>query len=225
MSVELLERLEIDPPAPPHGSVIWLHGLGADGHDFEPLVRQWDLVGRHHIRFVLPHAPARPVTLNGGAVMRAWYDILDMEFDRQEDEAGIRQSARQLEALIAAELDRGVPPGRIVLAGFSQGGAIALHTGLRHARPLAGILGLSTYLPLAATLEAEMNPLQRATPVRMDHGEQDPLVPLALARRSAQRLESLGVPVEFHTYAMGHSLCPAQIDSLYGWLRQRLGRV
>lgn len=225
MSSAMLDRIEIDPPGPVRSTVIWLHGLGADGHDFEPLVAQWDLGQRYGVRFVLPNAPARAVTINGGMVMPAWFDVFGADFVQREDEAGIRESQRRLEALIAAEQQRGIPAGRILLAGFSQGGAIVLQTGLRYAEPLAGILALSAYLPLAPTLAAEANPCQRGTAMRMDHGERDPLVPLALARRSRELIEAQGFTVEFHSYDMGHSLCPPQIDSLYQWLAQRLGQA
>lgn len=222
MNTQTIDAIEISPEGPVNGTVIWLHGLGADGHDFEPLIRQWDLTSRYGIRFVLPHAPVRPVTLNGGMAMRAWYDIASSSLDQAEDEAGLRASQQQLEALIQRERDRGVPASAIVLAGFSQGGAVVLQTGLRYLEPLAGMLALSCYLPLASTVEKEMNPLQRNTPIRMDHGDSDPVVPLALARQSLEALRQLGFSVEFNLYSMPHSLCPEQVESLYNWLRERI---
>ncbi|MEE9492615.1 MAG: dienelactone hydrolase family protein [Gammaproteobacteria bacterium] len=221
----VLESIEIDPPGPVRGAVIWLHGLGADGHDFEPLIRQWDLVQQHGIRFVLPHAPVRPVTMNGGMEMRAWYDLAGIDALAPEDAAGIQSSREQLEALIRQENDRGIPSSAIVLAGFSQGGAMVLHTGLRYRQPLAGILALSCYLPLAESLEDEKSSEQKAVPLRMDHGDSDPVVPLKLAHLSRDAIQKSGYSVEFNTYPMAHSLCPEQAASLYQWLRMRFPLV
>jgi len=219
----MLEMSEIEPQGEAKCSVIWLHGLGADGHDFEPLIREWGLADRLGVHFVLPHAPHRPVTLNGGMVMRAWYDIYDLSFDQQEDREGIERARRQLLSLIEREKARGVSSEHILLAGFSQGGAVALHTALRTAEPLAGVLALSCYLPLAGTLATEKRADPEQLLIRMDHGEQDPVVPILAAQRSRDVLEAQGYHVEFHTWPMQHSLCPPQLQSLYGWLVDRLG--
>jgi phospholipase/carboxylesterase len=203
---------------PAEGAVIWLHGLGADGHDFEPIVPELGLPPTRRVRFVFPHAPVQPVTINGGLAMRAWYDITN---DGRQDAAGIRASQKQVEALIEREKTRGIACHRIVLAGFSQGGAIALHTGLRYPERLAGILALSTYLPLADTLAAEAHPANRDVPIFMAHGTQDPLIPLARARASRDALQALGYEVEWHEYPMPHSVCAPEIAEVGAWL----GRV
>jgi phospholipase/carboxylesterase len=223
MSIEsqtgLLPCVEIETGAKPAHAVIWLHGLGADGHDFEPIVEELDLAALPPIRFVFPHAPMRPVTINAGYVMRAWYDIVTPDFSRRrEDEAGVRESALQLEALIAREHARGVPDGRIVLAGFSQGGAIALHTGLRHPARLAGILALSTYVPLIDTLEGEAAAANRDVPIFMAHGHDDTVIPYEFAERSGQRLAALGYPAAWHPYFMGHSVAMEELRDIEEWL-------
>lgn len=209
----------------PLGSVIWLHGLGADGHDFEPIVPELSLPADLPLRFVFPHAPARPVTVNGGMVMRAWYDILSFDGDGRSDEAGLRDSARFLASLIAGEIERGIPASRIVLAGFSQGGAVALHAGLRHEAPLAGLLLLSTYLPLPGAFEREVAAAAAkqpvSTPIFMAHGSVDPVLPLELGRQSKALIETAGYEVEWHEYPMAHQVCAAEIDDI----RQFLLRV
>ena len=222
MSETLLPAVAIGPEAA-DASVIWLHGLGADGHDFAPIVAELQLPATLAVRFVLPHAPQRPVTINNGYVMPAWYDIRGMDFTATEDAEGIEHSRGQIEALIARERQRGVAPERIVLAGFSQGGAMALHTGLRHPERLAGILALSTYLPLADRLPAEAHPANADTPIFMAHGLHDPVVPLPLAETSRQYLESLGYRIEWHTYPMEHSVCPEEITDIRAWLLRVLG--
>lgn len=205
----------------PERSVIWLHGLGADGHDFEPLVPELGLPATP-VRFVFPHAPVRPVTVNAGYAMRAWYDIVTLDREGPQDERGIRESADVLCGLIEREHARGVDYRRIVVAGFSQGGAIALHAGLRCERRLAGIMGLSTWLPLAATLEAEaltdrtVPPAE--LPVFLAHGSFDPTIPMEYGRRSAQTLEAAGFPVEWHEYPMPHAVCPDEIADIRRWL-------
>lgn len=214
------EGVEIETGAAPDAAVIWLHGLGADGHDFEPVVPELGLDGMA-IRFVFPHAPVRPVTINGGMPMRAWYDIRDGAI-RREDEAGVRDSQSRVEALIARQVAGGIAPGRIVIAGFSQGGAIALHTALRHRAPLAGILALSTYLPLADTLEREAPAENRTIPILMAHGGMDPVIPLARAMESRDRLESLGWKVLWREYPMAHSVSAEELDDIAAWLRARL---
>jgi phospholipase/carboxylesterase len=216
----LLETLELETGRPPTGSVIWLHGLGADGHDFEPIVPELDLPDSLPVRFVFPHAPMQPVTINGGAVMRAWYDVYSLEGQRREDAAGVRASQAQVEELIAREKARGVAASRIVLAGFSQGGAIALQAGLRHAERLAGIMALSTYLPLAGTLAAEAAPANRATPIFMAHGQYDPLIPIERAAMSRRQLEAAGYAVEWHEYPMEHAVCAAEIADISAWLQR-----
>ena len=216
---ELLDAIEIETGSAPRSAIIWLHGLGADGHDFEPIVPELSLPPATAVRFVFPHAPIQAVTINGGARMRAWYDI---GHDGRQDAAGIRASQSRVEALIARERGRGVAAHRIVLAGFSQGGAIALQTGLRHPERLAGILALSTYLPLADTLEKEASAAARDVPVFMAHGVEDPLIPLARAAQSRDRLTALGNRVEWHEYAMPHSVCGEEIHDIGVWLQRTL---
>lgn len=216
-----LETLEIETGGNPRSSIIWLHGLGADGHDFEPIVGELALPAAP-VRFVFPHAPMQPVTINGGMVMRAWYDIVSQDLTRREDAAGVRASQGLLEALIAREAARGSPADRIVLAGFSQGGAIALQAGLRHRERLAGIMALSTYLPIADTLAAEADAANRGVPIFYAHGTQDPVVPLARAESSRGLLADLGYAVEWHPYAMPHAVCAQEIDDIGDWLRRVL---
>jgi phospholipase/carboxylesterase len=218
---QIPETLERETGARPDAAVIWLHGLGADGHDFEPLVPMLQLPARLAVRFVFPHAPLRPVTINMGMRMRAWYDVVSLG-GGQEDEAGIRESQALLEALIARERTRGVEARRVVLAGFSQGGAIALQTGLRHPERLAGIMALSTWLPLAGTLEAERHPINRDLPVFMAHGTHDEMIPLGRAAQSRARLEALGYAPEWHEYPMGHSVCPEEVAAIAAWLARLL---
>ncbi len=219
---DLLDGIETSTGAAPSFSVIFLHGLGADGNDFAPMVPQ--LVRPHWpaLRFVFPHAPVRPITINGGMRMRGWYDIAAMDIASREDEAGVRQAIAQVQALIAREGERGVPPARVVLAGFSQGGAITLATGLRRTQPLAGLVALSTYLPLAAASIAESTIAARSTPVFMAHGQFDPIVPEALGRRSRDALTALGMAVQWHSYPMAHQVCPPEIAALTAWLDARL---
>ena len=211
--------IELETAPNPTHSVIWLHGLGADGSDFVSAVPELRLVAGAAVRFVFPHAPMIPVTCNGGYVMRAWYDILTMDFSgRREDATGVIESAAQIEALIARENARGIPDSRIVLAGFSQGGAIALHTGLRHRARLAGILALSTYLPLAGTLAAEASDANRSTPIFMAHGEADPVIPQTFSKASADFLLAAGYPVAWRSYRMEHSLCMEELRDIELWL-------
>lgn len=212
-----LETVELETAGTPDAAVIWLHGLGADGHDFEPVVPQLRLPPQLRVRFVFPHAPMRPVTINMGMRMRAWYDILQLGGGR-EDDAGIRAAQGLLAALIARERERGVSARRIVLAGFSQGGAIALHTGLRHAERLAGILALSTYLPLAGTLAAERSAASGDLPIFMAHGRFDDMIPMARARQSRLALEGLGWTVEWREYPMPHAVCAEEIADIAAWL-------
>ena len=216
-----LETLEIETGRNPRSSVIWLHGLGADGHDFEPIVGELALPDAP-VRFVFPHAPMQPVTINGGMVMRAWYDIVSEDLSRREDANGVRASQRLLEALIEREQSRGSAAARIVLAGFSQGGAIVLQTGLRHAERLAGIMALSTYVPIADSLEAEMHPANRDVPIFYAHGAHDPIIGMDRAERSRDLLASLGYAVEWHPYAMPHAVCAQEIADIGDWLRRVL---
>jgi phospholipase/carboxylesterase len=222
MSEPLLDAVEIDPPGPPQASVIWLHGLGADGHDFEPLIPELHIVREHAVRVVLPHAPRRAVTVNGGMVMPAWYDISSPDLAAREDAAGIERSRARLEALIAREVDGGVPSERIFLAGFSQGGAIVLHTGLRHAQRLGGLLALSTYLPLRGSLGSEASPANAGAPVFMAHGTADPVVPYGLGTASRDLLLAAGYRVDWHSYPMFHAVCMEEIGAIRAWLLSRL---
>ncbi|MFT5123631.1 MAG: phospholipase/carboxylesterase [Kiritimatiellia bacterium] len=222
MSESLLPCVEVNPAGTPDAAVIWMHGLGADGHDFESLVPELDLPSDHCIRFVFPHAPVRPVTVNGGMPMRAWYDIYAMDINREVDEDAFEESATQISALIRAEMERGIPSTRIVLAGFSQGGAIAFHAGLAFSEPLAGILALSTYLGIPAQA-AEGHASNRAIPIFMAHGTADPVVPLSLAQRGRAALEDNGYAIGWHTYpGMQHALCLEEIEAISEWLQARL---
>jgi phospholipase/carboxylesterase len=215
-----LETLEIDPASgSPELAVIWLHGLGADGHDFEPIVPELHL--RRRVRFVFPHAPVRPVTINGGHRMRAWYDVFGFGAGAREDEEGIRASAAALGTLIDREVARGMAPERIVVAGFSQGGAIALHAALRESRRLAGVLALSTYLPLAGTLASEKSAAHSPLPIFLAHGSDDPVLPIGLAVATRRALEAEGYAVDWHAYSMPHSVCAAEVADIAAWLDAR----
>jgi phospholipase/carboxylesterase len=218
LSDRLLPTVEIEPEGPADAAVILMHGLGADGHDFETLVFELRLPSESAIRWVFPHAPIRPVTLNGGLPMRAWFDIIGLDRRSEEDEAGIRESGDAVGALVTREKERGIAASRIVLAGFSQGGAIALHTALRETERLAGILALSTYLPLAETVGAEAHPANAAVPLFMAHGTADPVVPLTLGEGSRDRLRSQGRDVQWHTYPMPHSVCAEEVADIREWL-------
>ncbi len=222
MNDAVLSAVELQTDPQPAASVIWLHGLGADGYDFVPVVRELESLGAPAARYVFPHAPTRPVTINGGYVMRAWYDIYGNDLVRREDDAGIRQSQRQVEDLITREVERGTPRARIVLAGFSQGGAIALQAGLRQAQPLAGLLALSTYLPLAAQFAAERAAGSATVPIFMAHGRSDPVIPFARATASRDALKAAGYALEWHEYEMPHSLCEEEIRHIAGFLKRVL---
>lgn len=217
---QLLENIEIETAPNPEIAIVWLHGLGADGNDFVPIVRELDLSGLPGIRFVFPHANTMPVTINGGYVMRSWYDIVATDLVRREDEAGLRASQLQVEALIAREKARGIPASRIILAGFSQGCAMTLQTGLRHPERLAGMMCLSGYLPLAGVAGAERDEASLSTPIFMAHGVQDPVVPFARAEDSRKVLESLGYQVEWHAYQMQHTLCLEEVQDIAKWIRK-----
>jgi phospholipase/carboxylesterase len=212
-----LETIEVETGAKPGAAVIWLHGLGADGHDFEPIVPELRLPAAKPVRFIFPNAPQRPVTINMGMRMPAWYDILQLGGGR-EDEAGIRASQAALEKLIAGQKQLGIPARKIVLAGFSQGGAIALQTALRHAERLAGVMALSTYLPLQKKIEQEQNPMNKDLPVFMAHGSFDPMIPMDRAAQSREALQALGYPVEWREYPMPHSVCPEEIADIAAFL-------
>ena len=222
MAEELLEALEVETAPNPDRAVIWMHGLGADGYDFVDVPPVLRLPESLAVRFVFPHAPMQPVTINGGMVMRSWYDIRPDAGVRREDEPGLRRSQRHVEALVAREKARGVPASRIVLAGFSQGGAMALQTGLRHPERLAGIMALSCYLPLADLVAMEANAANRDVPIFLAHGTGDPLIPLARARRAHEILTGLGYRAEWHEYTMPHSVCDAEIRDIGAWLARIL---
>jgi len=218
------DPIEIETAPNPTASIVILHGLGADGSDFVPVAHELDLESVGPVRWVFPHAPVRPVTINNGYVMPAWYDILSLDAQNpREDDAGLRQSQALVEALIAREKARGIPARRIVLAGFSQGCAMALMTGLRHRERLAGVVGLSGYLPLATKSEAERDAANRDAPIFLAHGTSDPVIPIARARQSRDALVALGHPVEWHEYPMPHSVCADEIAALERWLLRVLG--
>jgi phospholipase/carboxylesterase len=199
-----------------------MHGLGADGNDFVPLVPELGLPRAHGVRFVFPNAPTMPVTINGGYVMRAWYDIASAEIDKRADEAGVRRSQAAIAELIAGQTANGVAPDRIVLAGFSQGGVIALQTGLRYPHRLAGVIALSTYLACGGTLGAEASTANRDLPVFMAHGAMDPVIPLSLAKLSKAQLETHGYKIEWHEYGMPHSVCAEEVEAISVFLKRVL---
>lgn len=222
LSSNYLPAIELETGSHPTHTILWMHGLGADGNDFVPIIQELELPPETTIRFIFPHAPKQPVSINRGLVMRAWYDIKDININHHEDEVGIRRSQQAVTALIERENQRGVPSTNIVLAGFSQGGVIALQAGLRHPHPLAGIMALSCYLPLAHTLMREAHSANISTPLFMAHGSDDPIVPLHLAKTSKQQLLEANYRVEWHEYPMAHSVCNEELDDISKWLRQVL---
>jgi len=221
--IDLLPAVEIETGGSPAHTIVWLHGLGADGNDFVPIINELMLPPGASIRFVFPHAPERAVTINNGYVMRAWYDIYRTDFNDPEDQCGIRDSQEALDALVEREMQRGIPSGHIFLAGFSQGGAMALQTGLRQNNPLGGIIALSCYLPLAETLAVEARVANATTPVFMAHGIYDPVIPLSHATASRDKLLAADYPLEWHEYPMAHSVCEAEIADISRWLRHIIG--
>jgi len=221
--LEYLPHIELATGADPVATIIWLHGLGADGWDFMPVVRELPLVEEMPLRFIFPHAPMRAVTINNGMEMRAWYDIAMNDISRLPDEDGIRESQAEVERLVARERSRGIDSSRVVVAGFSQGGAIALQTGLRHANRMAGVIARSTYLPLEASLDTEAAAANRSTPIFMGHGTDDAIVPLRLAEISRAALQSRGYEVEWHTWPMPHAVCAEEIDAIGQFLVRVLG--
>lgn len=221
MTEPLLSTVEVPAKGAARASVVWLHGLGADGHDFEPVVPELG-VDDLGVRFVFPHAPVRPVTLNGGMPMRAWYDILGLDLKRREDEAGVLDSTARVARLIAREVERGIPAERIAVAGFSQGGAIALHLGLRYGERLAGIVALSTWLPRTDTLDKEAAEANRKTPVFVAHGTMDPMVPVERGRAARLALEQRGYDVVYAEYPMQHQVCMEEIQAIGAFLRRVL---
>jgi phospholipase/carboxylesterase len=221
-AVDLLETVEEDTGPDPQWSVLWLHGLGADGHDFAPIVPELVRPGWPAMRFVFPHAPVQPVTINNGVRMRAWYDIRDLDLANRADAAGVEASIVQVGALLQREQARGIPAARTFLAGFSQGGAIALAAGLRRAEPLAGIIALSTYLPLGDRSVEGLGAAAARQPVFMAHGRGDPVVPFAAGQRSAELLRAHGIAVDWHEYPMAHQVCAEEIADLGQWMGVRL---
>lgn len=221
-SSQQLPAIELETGAQPTHTILWMHGLGADGNDFVPIIHELELPPDAAIRFIFPHAPKQPVSINQGFVMRAWYDIKNINLNHYEDEAGIRSSQHAITAMIARENQRGVPSTNIVLAGFSQGGVMALQVGLRHSDKLAGIMALSSYLPLAHTLVKEAHSANTSTPIFMAHGSYDPIVPILLAKTSRQQLLEAGYQVEWHEYPMEHSVCAEELIDISKWLRQVL---
>ena len=219
---KLLPHITLDTGKSPLHSIIWLHGLGADGEDFVPVAEQMSLPVA--VRYIFPHAPKQPVTINGGFIMRSWYDIAAAEIHAQQDAAGIRASQTEIEKLIAREKQRGVAAENIYLAGFSQGGAVVLQTGLRHAEKLGGILALSTYLPLVETLADEASNVAKNTPIFMAHGRNDPIVPYALGKSSADKLTGLGYHLDWREYSMQHSVCGEEVGDIEAWLGARMNK-
>jgi phospholipase/carboxylesterase len=221
-TTETIDEVTLNPTQPPLGSVILLHGLGADGWDFVPIVAELALPDSLPVRFVFPHAPVRPVTVNNGFEMRAWYDIKAFTPEGRSDTPGLAESVRRIETCLQAEIARGVPPARIVLAGFSQGGAVALHAGLRFGQRLGGLLALSTYLPSPASLATEKSPVNEALPILMCHGRLDPIVPLGMGLEARDALAAQGYTVEWQEYPMQHEVCAAELQAISRWLQARI---
>ena len=219
MTSALLDTIELESAPNPTVAIIWMHGLGADGNDFVPIVKELNLKGCPGIRFVFPHAATMPVTINGGYVMRAWYDILGTDIAKREDEAGLRVSQMRIEQLIAREKARGIPADHIILAGFSQGCAMALQVGLRHPEKLAGLLCLSGYVPLRDAVKDERHGANQHTPIYLAHGRADPVIPIQRAEQSRDLLRDLGYKIEWHEYMMQHSVCGEEIDDISAWLQ------
>ena len=223
MDSDLLDRIEINPSGEPTATIIWLHGLGADGHDFEAIVPELDLPESLSLRYVFPHAPVRSITINAGLRMRAWFDILDLEHTAESvDMDQFLESGGMLRALIHNELKSGIPSDRIVLAGFSQGGAIVLHTGLMYPEQLAGILAMSMHLPTIHNIATELSPANRKVPIMMAHGQMDPVIPVAKAIETRQELTRLGYAVGWHAYPIQHTVCANEIREIRSWLLQIL---
>ena len=220
MQQNVLPAIIIEPAGEAAGSVIWMHGLGADGHDFEPIVPELHLPETLKLRFIFPHAPTMPVTVNGGYVMRAWYDIVSQKIEAKQDEAGIRRSAELIQHWIQHEIDAGIPANKIVLAGFSQGGVMALHVGLRYPEKLAGIMALSCYLPLADKIDEERHAANADISIFMAHGNDDPIIPLELAERSRNTLQVMNYAIDWHVYRMQHSVYPDEIIDISRWLQK-----
>jgi len=222
VSASGLETVELEPQRPADAAVVWMHGLGADAHDFEPLVPELGLEPQACVRFVFPNAPVRPVTINGGQRMRAWFDVAGFDRRAPQDEPGIRESHQAVTALVKRERERGIAASRILIAGFSQGGAIALFSGLRFPERLGGVVALSSFLPLADSAAGEAHPANAGLPVFMAHGRFDPILPQALGESSRDRLRALGCAVDWHSYPMPHSVCAAEIADLRAWLVRAL---
>ena len=220
MSVALIPHLILETGKNPQYSVIWLHGLGANGQDFVPIVDEIHLP--QAVRYLFPHAPQRAVTINGGLLMPAWYDIREANIDAQQDVMGIQESQQKIEQLIAREIAQGISPAHLFLVGFSQGGAMALHCGLRFPQKLGGILALSSYLPLADRVQDETHPLAKLTPIFMAHGHHDAVVPYSLGQASAHLLQQQGCDLEWHDYAMSHTVCSEEVRDIEQWLKQRI---
>ncbi|MFZ1851828.1 MAG: alpha/beta hydrolase [Nitrosomonas sp.] len=218
----LLPTIEIETADSPEYSIIWLHGLGADGNDFVPIINQLNLPPSKSMRFIFPHAPEKPISINNDYIMRAWYDIVDSSFDGLADESGIRNSQKAIEALIAKEIQRGINPKNIILAGFSQGGVMALQVGLRYPKMLAGILALSCYLPIPKAVAVEINRNNLAVPIFMAHGIEDPVIPISYAKRSREIIKELGFMPEWHEYPMMHSVSQREIYDISQWIQKKL---
>lgn len=224
MSQKLLDCIEITTSEPVEYTVIWLHGLGASGHDFEPIVPELNLLQRPGVRFLFPHAPIRPITINGGAAMRGWYDITSLDFgSRAQDYDGIKESAALINDLIDNEISQGIPASNIILAGFSQGGAIALYAGLTGEHKLAGVMALSTYMPIQDEALPAITPEHLSVPVFMAHGQMDDVIQIQHAQQSKDALESKGINIEWHAYPMPHSVSPDEISDIADWLKRQLG--
>ncbi|WP_420427805.1 alpha/beta hydrolase [Algiphilus sp.] len=217
------QGVTLEPANPARAAVIWLHGLGADGNDFVPIVPELKLPDALAVRFIFPHAEVRPVTLNGGMAMRAWYDIISLDRNGPQDEKGVRASAERIDALIAEQVEAGIASDKIIVAGFSQGGAIALHTGLRHPQRLAGVLGLSTYLPLEQRLAEEISTANRDVPILLCHGSQDPMLPIQLGQHSCEALRQWGYAPQWRDYPMQHQVCLEEIQDISAWMQPLLG--